>query len=121
MPLSAMTVAGVSPSLFQIYTEIACKSLYEKHDFSLRYIENVSEDDSLVTLPHVHHLYLETDAQHTNEPVEFYPSIKESRIEENKERGSCASDPKVQAIVASLLTGWYNLIHVLWDKDLNLI
>ena len=105
MPLSAMTVAGVSPSLLQIYTEIACKSLYEKHDFSLRYIENVSEDDSLVTLPHVHHLYLETDAQHTNEPVEFYPSIKEGRIEENKERGSCASDPKVQAIVASLLTG----------------
>ena len=104
MPLSAMTVAGVSPSLLQIYTEIACKSLYDQ-DTILRF-DQIRNNTSLIPISHVHQIAIESNTHFDSEPEDFSTHVLRREIViDGIDKSNCASDPEVQAIVARLLTG----------------
>ncbi|KAL5489752.1 hypothetical protein ACEPAI_4584 [Sanghuangporus weigelae] len=102
MPISAMTLAGVSPSLLQIYTELVCKDI-RKPAPSLEEPYS-SQTRSLIDLPEY---YSVTPGGGQDGPIQFGPRsdgyLWLASTEHESEEPSCASDPVVQATVSKLL------------------
>ncbi|KAL5532572.1 hypothetical protein ACEPAF_4346 [Sanghuangporus sanghuang] len=102
MPISAMTLAGVSPSLLQIYTELVCKDI-RKPAPSLEE-PYISQTRGLLDLPEY---YSVTPGIGQDGPIQFGPRSDDYlwlvSAKHESEEPSCASDPVVQAAVSKLL------------------
>ncbi|KAL5529764.1 hypothetical protein ACEPAG_5749 [Sanghuangporus baumii] len=102
MPISAMTLAGVSPSLLQIYTELVCKDV-RKPAPSLEEPYS-SQTRSLIDLPEYYFVNpggSQDDFTQLDPRSNDYPWL--AGTEHESEERSCASDPVVQAAVSKLL------------------
>ena len=112
MPISAMTLAGVNPSLLQIYTELVCRDIRRPAP-SVVALEGpyIPRARSLVSLPERYFGYPGTEQGHTfridsrSDEYVWIPSVGSVG-----EEPSCASDPVVQAAVSKLLAG--KLFHM---------
>lgn len=106
MPISAMTLAGVSPSLLQIYTESACREIR-------RPVSNITRYDDTRALPFTSALEL---AEYVSVSVWRSKVVRSTSVREARDihgysvmrtKESCAKDPRpvVQAAVSRLLIG----------------
>ena len=109
MPLSAMTIAGVSPSLLQVYTELVCRDIRRPAPYGLP----ISVSESL--LPSITP-YTPEPRPVSNLEARSAHLVFLSRDEsdvwltgdgDSGEEQSCAKDPIVQAAVSKLVTGMF--------------
>ncbi|KAI5116339.1 hypothetical protein M0805_009175 [Coniferiporia weirii] len=103
MPITAMTLAGVNPSLFQIYTGLVCKALRKSTTSNLYSVSTAvfgSGINSSYTLPFSG---LEFSFSHTETAGALY----------GYDEDNCALDPVVQAAVSKLMTALSSISGIL--------
>ncbi|EJD02479.1 MFS general substrate transporter [Fomitiporia mediterranea MF3/22] len=112
MPISAMTLAGVSPSLMQVYTELVCREIRQP-------VPNTTSYDNSRTVPvHVLPEYSSVAIVDDHDDTFNFLAKRQAHTwlqdgDSQGEEEDCSRDPVVQAAVARLLTALLTTLGIL--------